>query len=224
LLGQAPEHDLGQLVPPADPPAAPPEPDPAAAEAATNAAAIRASRIGLEVAQAELTVAESASRPDWDLRAGYALGNDRTGARHLLSLGIQWSAPVGDHGARRERAAAARAELEAATLEVTVEQARIEVEVRNLVAAVAAARERLESLAQAERLAGVVHEKATVGYGEGAVAMRDLLDARQELTAARRDRLAAECELRTRLAELARYGITLPVTPAASENPGGSTP
>lgn len=169
--------------------------------------ALRAQRAALAVAQAEREAARRTGRSEWELALGYTLGDDPTGARHLITAGVRWTGPTSSRTARSAREESATAAVTALEADLRAVEASEGKTVADLVDGVMSARSRLASLTRAAELSRRVHDKAQLGYDEGAIAMRDLLDARHDLTLAERDRVSAECALLVATGRLRRYGV-----------------
>jgi len=181
----------------------------ASAQARERAPEVRIGQAELALAQAGVEVARKTNKPDVGIVLSHTLGNDATDSRHVLQAGLRWGLPLGDHGERSARVdeGAARVRAAVALLEEASRQA--EVAARDALGALAAARLRLEGLTRAAEVARTVHERATRGYADRAIAMRDLLDAREDLTAAERDRVRAQCDVAVQEARLRQVLGTL---------------
>lgn len=220
LIGRPPS----ELVEIAEAPASGGEPvpdaEPAAAQARERAPDVRIGQAELALAQAGVEIARKSNKPGLGIELSHTLGNDATDSRHVFQAGLRWGVPFGDHGERKARVDEGAARVRAA--DALLEEARRQAELagRDALGAVAAARLRLEGLTRAAEVARTVHDRAARGYADRAIAMRDLLDARQDLTAAESERVRARCDLAIEEAALRRaLGTLVPGTPADAPPP-----
>lgn len=178
---------------------------------------VRAAEAEVAIAEAGIDLANSAYEVELDLLLSHAFDTDRTDSRHIIQAGVEWDLPLSGHGAKGYRRRQADELRSVAQRRLEGTRAVVEEAIRNAVIQVEAASARLESAAEAARYAGVVHRLADEGYQEGAVSMRDLLDARMDYTLAEIERVRAEADLAIAHARLLQY-----VTPVDSS--AGATP
>jgi len=202
LLGRSPSTEVGTVDTVLGEAAASLPPDQACQAARDGAPVVRVRDAELAVARAGLKLAKSQHKPDLSFALGYTLGNDVTDSRQIITGGFRWSLPLNDHGAHEAREDSAEAAILAADQDLIQAKIGAESAVLKALAGLDGARERLRAMDQVVRLQEAVHDRSATGYEEGAISMRDVLDAGFDLTSARRDRVQAACDLQTRLAEL----------------------
>lgn len=157
------------------------------------------------VAEAGIDLADAAHRADLELLFGHAYDTDRTDSRHIVQAGVEWSLPLSDHGAKDHRRQQADDLRAAAQFRLENTRDLVEQAIRSARVQVAADQDRLEAAADAARYAATVHRLAGEGYGEGAISMRDLLDARLDYTRAQIERVRAEADLMAVRCRLAQF-------------------
>lgn len=156
-------------------------------------------------AKAALAQAEAARMPSVGLGAGPSF-NVGTGGQDVAagSVGLTLSIPLGDSGGRRSaiREARASAEQAEATLEVSRQQAALDVWSLYQTLSVDAA-----NLETSRRLLASAEEAANLAQGRyrsGLASITELLDAQASLASAREQKVSAELAVRSSELQLAR--------------------
>ena len=184
------------------------------AKAAIEASpAVAQARTQLAVAEANVSLAESALRPE--LRAVANLNDWGSSEGHAATewnAGFQVSVPLFDSGATRRRIAGAEAARRVAAEQVRLAETQVREDVDRAAAAVEEAQARVESLEKAaERFAEVVRvEKLLLDHGAGT--QTDYLNAEADVLAARASLAEAEQSVILARVDLARAAGQL--TPA----------
>lgn len=183
------------------------------AQAVANSPRIAASESKVSAAEAALDLAGVQGMPDPTLSVGYRRMNDSNG--HAMVAGLSLPLPVFDRN--QGAAAAARAELEQASAELTGERTRLLAEVKATLARLDAARE--EALMLKDEILPAAEEalkETQLGYQRGLFSLLNVLSAQQSLFDVRRDFLETAAHAHELRADL---GALLGRKPAKEQTP-----